>query len=100
MEKDLPHTLLFYDSPFRFQVLLKDALEVLGNRRAAVCVELTKKFEKTHRGTLSDLVAAFEGKTVKGEVTVVIAGSNPKFTVGEAGAEDADQQPGEEQSFD
>jgi len=100
MEKDLPHTLLFYDSPFRFQVLLKDALEVLGNRRAAVCVELTKKFEKTHRGTLSDLVASFEGKTVKGEVTVVIAGSNPKFTVGEAGSEDADQEPGEEQSFD
>jgi 16S rRNA (cytidine1402-2'-O)-methyltransferase len=89
MEKELPHTLIFYDSPFRFHVLLKDALEVLGNRRAAVCIELTKKFEKTHRGTLSELVAAFEGKTVRGEVTVVIAGSNPKFTVEPEDTEEA-----------
>jgi 16S rRNA (cytidine1402-2'-O)-methyltransferase len=101
MEKDLPHTLLFYDSPFRFQILLKDALEVLGNRRAAVCVELTKKFEKTHRGSLSDLVASFEGKTVKGEITVVIAGSNPKFAVEAESELDEDHGGDEEQpSFD
>jgi 16S rRNA (cytidine1402-2'-O)-methyltransferase len=90
MEKDSPHTLVFYDSPFRFHVLLRDALEVLGNRQAAVCIELTKKFESIRRGTLAELAAAFEGKTVRGEVTVVIAGSNPKFIVAES---DVDSDP-------
>ncbi len=102
IEKDQPHTLIFYDSPFRFQLLLRDALEVLGNRRAAVCIELTKKFEKTHRGTLSELLASFEGKTVKGEVTVVIAGSNPKFTVDEQAEDGGADSPetDEEKPFD
>ncbi len=81
MEKGSPHTLVFYDSPFRFPVLLRDALDVLGNRQAAVCIELTKKFESTRRGPLAELAAVFEGRTVKGEVTVVIAGNNPKFAL-------------------
>jgi 16S rRNA (cytidine1402-2'-O)-methyltransferase len=46
---------------------------------AAVCIELTKKFEQTERGYLRDLAREFEGRRVKGEVTVVIAGNNPKF---------------------
>jgi 16S rRNA (cytidine1402-2'-O)-methyltransferase len=78
METHTPHTLVFYDSPFRFAVLLRDSLEVLGDRQAAVCIELTKKFEKVHRGSLSRLLEEFEGKTVKGEVTVVVAGSGRK----------------------
>ena len=55
MDKELPHTLVYYESPFRLHKLLVDALEVLGDRRAAVCVELTKQFEKTHRGTSASL---------------------------------------------
>ena len=78
-DKDQPHTLVFYESPFRVAALLKDALEVYGDRRAAVCIELTKKFEKTHRGTLSELLERFKDATIRGEVTVVIAGNNPKF---------------------
>ena len=78
-DKDQPHTLVFYESPFRVAALLKDALEVYGDRRAAVCIELTKKFEKTHRGTLSALLERFKDATIRGEVTVVIAGNNPKF---------------------
>lgn len=79
MDRELPHTLVIYESPYRVAALLKDALEVLGDRQAAVCIELTKKFEKTHRGFLSELVASFAGHAIKGEVVVVIAGSNPKF---------------------
>lgn len=79
MEQDLPHTLVIYESPYRVGKLLADALTVLGNRLAAVCVELTKKFEEIHRGYLADLAELFASKTVKGEVTVVIAGNNPKF---------------------
>ena len=78
-EKDLPHTLVFYESPFRVSSLLKDAQEVYGDRQAAVCIELTKKFERIHRGSLSELAALLGEKPLKGEVTVVIAGSNPKF---------------------
>jgi len=78
-DKDQPHTLIFYESPFRVAALLRDALEVYGDRRAAVCIELTKKFEKTHRGTLGELLELFKEATIRGEVTVVIAGNNPKF---------------------
>ena len=44
-----------------------------------MCVELTKLHERVSRGYLSDLVAEFRGAKVKGEVALVIAGSNPKF---------------------
>jgi len=80
MERDLPHTLVLYESPNRLGVLLQAALEVLGDRRAAVCIELTKMFEGVEHGFLSELAARFAGRTIKGEVVVVIAGSNPKFT--------------------
>jgi 16S rRNA (cytidine1402-2'-O)-methyltransferase len=79
-EKNAPHSLVLYESPFRIHKLLLAARDVLGNRMAAVCVELTKQFEKVHRGTLEELCRQFEGKKVKGEVTLVISGNNPKFT--------------------
>ena len=88
IEKDMPHTLIFYESPFRLAKLLLDALAVLGDRRAAVCVELTKQFEKVHRGSLSELAAVFQGQKVRGEITVVIAGNNPKFTLEDTDEED------------
>ncbi|NIA13447.1 MAG: 16S rRNA (cytidine(1402)-2'-O)-methyltransferase [Nitrospiraceae bacterium] len=78
-ERDLPHTLVIFESPYRIGKLLADAFAVLGDRSAAVCLELTKKFEEIHRGYLSDLAAQFEGKRPKGEISVVIAGNNPKF---------------------
>jgi 16S rRNA (cytidine1402-2'-O)-methyltransferase len=86
MEKDLPHTLVFYESPLRVAKLLAAVRDVLGDRRAAVCVELTKKFERTLRGYAGELAARLAGKDLKGEVTVVVAGANPKFS--RAGDED------------
>lgn len=74
-----PHTLVFFESPFRIIDFLKEALEVLGNRKAAVCVELTKKFEAVKRGYLKELPEQFGAGSIKGEITVVIAGNNPKF---------------------
>ncbi len=79
MERDLPHTLVVFESPYRIGKLLADAREVLGNRLAAVCIELTKMFEEVHRGYLDELVPKFADVTPKGEITVVIAGNNPKF---------------------
>jgi 16S rRNA (cytidine1402-2'-O)-methyltransferase len=80
-ERDSPHTLVLFESPYRIGALLEDALAVLGNRLAAVCVELTKMFEQVERGTLAALAGRYRDNQVKGEITVVIAGSNPKFTV-------------------
>lgn len=87
-EKEMPHTLIVYESPFRIGHTLKAAFEVLGNREAAVCIELTKQHERVSRGYLEDLVAEYDGKTVKGEIAVVIAGNNPKFAKDESGDEE------------
>lgn len=78
-EKDLPHTIVIFESPRRVLKCLDCAYEALGDRKAAVCIELTKKFEKVSRGYLSDLCEEFGDRKVKGEVAIVIAGNNPKF---------------------
>ncbi len=77
---DRPHTLVVFESPYRIGAFLADALTALGDRRAAVCIELTKKFERVHRGYLAELAQEFGETTPKGEITVVIAGNHPKFT--------------------
>jgi 16S rRNA (cytidine1402-2'-O)-methyltransferase len=100
MDKELPHTLIYYESPFRIQKFLAAALEVLGDRRAAVCVELTKQFEKTHRDMLSELVEQFTDKNVRGEITVVIAGNHPKFAADQGGGDGEDQPDSDEADED
>lgn len=78
-DADKEHTLICYESPFRIAATLEAAQEVLGDREAAVCIELTKLHERVSRGYLSDLVNEFRTAKVKGEVALVIAGNNPKF---------------------
>ena len=78
-DKDKEHTLICYESPFRIGPTLEAALETLGDREAAVCIELTKLHERVSRGYLSDLAQEFKDVKVKGEVALVIAGNNPKF---------------------
>ncbi|SLN22956.1 Ribosomal RNA small subunit methyltransferase I [Roseovarius litorisediminis] len=71
--KDVPATLVFYESPKRIAAMLSNAAEVLGGeRQAAVCRELTKKFEEILRGTLDELAATCAARTLKGEIVVVI----------------------------
>jgi len=88
MESGAPHTLVLFESPHRLERLLADAYDVYGNRMAAVCVELTKKFETVRRGPLTELISVFRNSAVRGEVTVVIAGNNPKFMTRDEGLED------------
>jgi len=78
-ERDLPHTLVLFESPHRIGPTLAAALDVLGDREAAVCMELTKKHERIARGFLGELAASFAAGRVRGEATIVIAGNNPKF---------------------
>jgi 16S rRNA (cytidine1402-2'-O)-methyltransferase len=74
VDMDSPHTLIFYESPHRLPAFLKDALEVYGNRPAAIANDLTKKFESVARGNLSDLIAQLPTEKLLGEYTVVIHG--------------------------
>jgi 16S rRNA (cytidine1402-2'-O)-methyltransferase len=68
-------TLVFYESPHRLAKTLALMLEVLGDRPAAVGRELTKVFEEITRGRLSAALERYREKTVKGELTIAVAGS-------------------------
>jgi 16S rRNA (cytidine1402-2'-O)-methyltransferase len=71
--RDFPATLIFYESPKRLNDLLTSLREVLGDTRdAVVCRELTKRFEEVTRGTLAEVADAYEGRTVKGEIVVLV----------------------------
>lgn len=74
----VPATLILYESPKRVQDLLGELAETFGaDRKAAVCRELTKRFEEVTRDTLAGLVAGFAGRTVKGEIVVVVDRARP-----------------------
>ncbi len=69
-----PHTLIFYESPYRLQVSIQDALAVFGDRRAACANDLTKKFEQVKHGTLSELLEFYNSEPPRGEYAIVIEG--------------------------
>jgi 16S rRNA (cytidine1402-2'-O)-methyltransferase len=74
-------TCVFFESPRRLAECLRDAADVLGaDRRAVVCRELTKTHEEVKRGTLGDL-AEWAAEGVLGEITVVLAGAQPRADV-------------------
>jgi len=75
IDKEAPHTLIFYESPYRLEAFLQDALEVLGDREAVIANDLTKMFEFMQRGTIASLIGWVSGQSkLKGEFIVVIAG--------------------------
>jgi 16S rRNA (cytidine1402-2'-O)-methyltransferase len=75
IDRDSPHTLIFYESPHRLRELLVDALAVYGDRPAAVANELTKLFESVKRGSISDLITDLGDAETRGEYVVVIGGA-------------------------
>jgi 16S rRNA (cytidine1402-2'-O)-methyltransferase len=72
---DLPHTVVLFESPHRLLKCLGDIRDVMGEREVALCRELTKRHEEVVRGPVSDVLAAFGKRAVKGEVTLVVAGT-------------------------
>jgi len=70
--RDMPATLVFYESPHRLEGSLADCAELLGDRPAAVAREMTKMHEEVIRGSLNDLAAHFETHKPKGEIVLVI----------------------------
>ncbi len=72
--RDVPFTLVFYESPKRVAEMLVNLRDVLGaEREAVVCRELTKKFEEVVRGSLADLAEQFATRPIKGEIVVLVS---------------------------
>ncbi|MCY4090187.1 MAG: 16S rRNA (cytidine(1402)-2'-O)-methyltransferase [Caldilineaceae bacterium] len=74
VDSSSPHTLVFYESPHRLRAFLVDALAVFGDRPAALANDLTKLYEQVQRGSISTLIEAMEGRTLRGEYIVVVGG--------------------------
>ncbi|MBQ6604209.1 MAG: 16S rRNA (cytidine(1402)-2'-O)-methyltransferase [Tidjanibacter sp.] len=84
-----PRSIVFYESPYRVVKCLEQLSEVFGSeRRVAVSRELTKKFEETVRGTLSEVIAHFKAKPPKGEFVIVLAGEGDRYNKTEEENED------------
>jgi 16S rRNA (cytidine1402-2'-O)-methyltransferase len=76
----VPHTLVFFESPHRVVRSLEDMLAVFGDRRAAICRELTKRFEQVERGTLYELIVKAGNRSPKGEFCIVMEGKGRRKT--------------------
>lgn len=89
--REIPATLVFYETGPRLADSLRDLFEVLGARSAAVCRELTKTFEETRRGTLGELAAHYETSGApKGEIVIVVSPPDPSAKT--VSVEDIDTQ--------
>ena len=76
--ENIPGTLVFYESPKRLNKALIDMLFILGSERPVVIArELTKKFEETIRSTLGEINEKIEGRSIKGEI-VILLGKKPE----------------------
>ncbi len=71
---DSPYTLIYYESRYRIIAALEDALQVFGDRKAAVANDLTKMYERVWRGTLSELIERLSSEKILGEYVLVIEG--------------------------
>jgi len=90
--KDVQCSLIVYETARRLTASLSDMRDILGvGRQAAVCRELTKKYEEVTRGTLGDLATTFAEREVKGEIVVVVDRAQPAAT-GENTVKDALEQ--------
>ena len=68
-------TMVVFEAPHRLLESLQDAASILGgDRRGAICREMTKTYEETIRGTLNELITWAQSHEVLGEITLVFAG--------------------------
>lgn len=67
-------TLIFYESPHRFLRTLEDLIDILGERKASIARELTKKFEEVIRANLTEIRDYYKNKKPKGEFVIILEG--------------------------
>ena len=65
----------FTNHPNRLLDTIDDVSQILGDRQISISRELTKMYEETIRGSAGEILESLQGKKVKGEVTLVIAGA-------------------------
>ena len=85
--RDAPETLVLFESPRRLAATLRELAQALGDRRAAVARELTKRYEEVARGRLAELALRF-ADGARGEVTLVVEGGGEAAVA----AEDVDAE--------
>jgi 16S rRNA (cytidine1402-2'-O)-methyltransferase len=75
--KEDSRTQILYESPKRILALLQDLKQIMGERRAVLCRELTKLHEEIIRGSVSDiLIKITDRERIRGEITLVLSGFN------------------------
>lgn len=80
---NIPYTMIMYEGPHRLLDTLRDLLEGMGDRRIALCRELTKVYEETLRMTLSEAIKHYEANEPRGEFTLVLEGGTVKAPEGD-----------------
>lgn len=80
-------TIIIYEAPHHLRKTLRELLDILGNRKMAVCRELTKKFETVMPTTLEEAVGFHEENEPRGEYVLVIRGKRPEEKREEAALE-------------
>lgn len=86
--KDMPMTLVFYESPRRIVESLRDIRDVLGERQVVVARELTKLFEEVLRGPVGEVIGRLEGTDIRGEITLLVRGAGERGDAGDAEIEE------------
>jgi 16S rRNA (cytidine1402-2'-O)-methyltransferase len=71
-------TMIFYESPHRLKETLAIMKDVLGNRKVALCRELTKKFEEFIRGSLEEVIIWAHHDEIRGEFCIIVEGTEEK----------------------
>ena len=72
-----PYTLIFYEAPHRIQDTLEDIQFVLGNRKVALCREISKMYEEIYRGTVQEVLDEISDG-IKGEIVLIVSGNTVK----------------------
>lgn len=73
--KNFRRTLIFYEAPHKLIATLEDLLKNLGDRKIALCRELTKIHEEVLRGKISEMLDYYKEKTPKGEYVLIVEGA-------------------------
>lgn len=74
--KNETRTMIFYEAPHRLIKTLNDLFENFGDRKIAICRELTKRYEEITRCTLSEAIEIYNEKEPKGEYVLVLEGKS------------------------
>ena len=77
--KHLPYTTIYYEAPHRIKEMLKDLLDVFGDREICIGRELTKKFEEFIHGNISEVIEVAD--SFKGEMVVIVSGKEEESEV-------------------